>query len=177
MSSSMEGFFAAPRRVKKEAATQPTEQVVEQTPTPVRVAAPIKTRPAQTQEVIAQEMATKAPVHTEAEYTPAQRYKAETKAQREYPERTFDKFSQKLIQINDSDWDMIREFSSEIRTAKRSLPKEMKQKQRMTENVIIRNLISVFSESLVAGALEHTDFRNVQSEEQVKDFIKQTLKF
>lgn len=91
-----------------------------------------------------------------------------------YPERTFDKFGRKLCSIRDQDIDILKAFCNEISETKRMLPTELRNNKRITDNVVIRLLIQVFSERL-SEEMEDIDFERVQSEDELKYLIERMI--
>ncbi len=110
------------------------------------------------------------------------RVRRTSKAQKEledrkrYPERTFDKYVQKGARLRSDDLDLLRVFCSEITRAKREMPYEYRVNKRITDNTILRVLVHSFCEK-VEEQLDHIDFKGIQSEEELRNFIEQTMKF
>ena len=152
----LDDFFATPRKAKS-------------TPNISNIT-PIKEKNSITETV------TSRPEKTEINTQVKERYKATPKNLRTYPERTYDKFATKTIQLREEDWDILRVLTSEIREAKKNINPELRANKRITENTIIRLLIQNFSESLEKN-INNCDYQGIQTEEEVKNFINQTLQF
>jgi hypothetical protein len=93
-----------------------------------------------------------------------------------YPERTFDKYIQKGARLRSDDLDLLRVLCSEITRAKRDLPYEYRVNKRITDNTILRILVHSFCEK-IEDQLDQIDFKGIQTEEDVRNFIEETMKF
>lgn len=103
---------------------------------------------------------------------PAHRYQAAPKVERRmYPERVFDRYAFKRIQIRQEDYDFLGQIERAISHAKRQLPEDLKSNQRITANTIIRMLLEEFCLEL-KQQFEQLDFTSLQLEEEVQQFIR-----
>ena len=161
----MEDFFNQGRRVKTQAEPE-AEKQVEQKPEPT---------PVRTKSNIASHSPSR-PIQEESRLSPANSRKKELEERKRYPERTFDKYVQKGARLRSDDLDLLRVFCSEITRAKREMPYEYRVNKRITDNTILRLLVHSFCEK-VEEQLDHIDFKGIQTEEELKNFIEETMKF
>ena len=94
---------------------------------------------------------------------------------RTYPTRTFDQYPHKKVTIRDEDITFIENICYEISRAKRQLPTEQRNPKRITANTVYRILIEEFCQASEEN-LDSTDFLNVQDDESLRWYIKNTLK-
>ncbi|MBT3980666.1 MAG: hypothetical protein HOE90_04885 [Bacteriovoracaceae bacterium] len=146
----MEGFFSTGRRVKEqeEKKVVPPKKLVA-TERPKKMVEKIK--------VVKREIQ-----HPEVEY------------QKSYPERTFDKFVAKGARLRAEDIDLLKVFCAEISRAKRLLPNENREIKRITDNTALRLLLQIFCEK-IEDKIETIDFRSLQTEQGLKEFMQETL--
>lgn len=172
MPSGMDDYFASgsanPRRNRRDQTPQQT------TPEKQETKVLVETQPVQTPRQVA--TVTPSIVKSTSE-TQIKRYQAQPKEGRKYPDRTFDTYASKMIQIEDSDLAEIRGIADLIKVARRGRVANTGQaKQRITENVILRNLISVFCEEYQEAG-ENIDFSSIDNEEDVRNLIRNIIKF
>ena len=105
-----------------------------------------------------------------------ERYQAAPSKRKEYPERTFDKFVQKGARLRPEDIDIMKAFCAEISHAKRQLPENQRPIKRLTDNTIIRLLVTQFCEK-VEGDLGNIDFSRIQTEEELNRYISKVMGF
>jgi hypothetical protein len=154
MSGSMEDFFTSGRRIKNSpAAKEKSEPVV--------------------QEKQKREFVKNVPMST-----PPSREEtlAEIEERKRYPERTFDRYIQKGARLKAEDIDLLKIFCSEITRAKRELPYEYRSNKRITDNTVLRVLLSSFCEQ-IEDRLDTISFKGLQTEGELKNFIEETMKF
>jgi|GEM_PF-2944255 len=154
MSGSMEDFFTSGRRIKNSPAAKE------------------KSEPA-VQEKQRREFVKNVPTST-----PPSREEtlAEIEERKRYPERTFDRYIQKGARLKAEDIDLLKIFCSEITRAKRELPYEYRSNKRITDNTVLRVLLSSFCEQ-IEDRLDTIDFKGLQTEGELKGFIEETMKF
>lgn len=101
---------------------------------------------------------------------------SEMEERKRYPERTFDRYIQKGARLKAEDVDLLKIFCSEITRAKRDLPYEYRSNKRITDNTVLRVLLSSFCEQ-IENRLDSIDFKGLQTEGELKSFIEETMKF
>ena len=150
MSGSMEDFFTSARRVKAK------ESVKKEEPSSPKV------RPSGTKNFAHEKVPTSTP---QSEHS-----------QKRYPERTFDRYIQKGARLRAEDVDLLKVFCSEITRAKRELPYEYRSNKRITDNTILRVLLQVFCEK-IEDQIDTIDFKGIQTENELRTYIEETLNF
>ena len=130
-----------------------------------------RVQPRGTQTTVPEEKKAEPKATSEENYYEGRSYKKT----REYPERTFDKYAKKLIQVRDEDLSLLEELSSTIASQKRRLPAHLRNPKRVTSNAIIRKVLQVFCESM-EDTLNNTDFSKIQTETDVEFYVKKVLK-
>jgi hypothetical protein len=104
------------------------------------------------------------------------RYQAKPKQAKTYPERTFDKYVQKGARLREEDIDILKAFCSEISSARRKLPEGERPIKRITDNTVIRQLVTIFCEN-IENDLSNVDYSKIQTEGNLKEYIRKILSF
>jgi hypothetical protein len=163
----MEDFFAKGRRSKEKKALEPTYETAPsqalQRNAPTDIAnKPVKKKPKRSSEPIQATRSDGAPFMGRGE-------------RKTYPERTFDSYAPKACRFRPEDIDLLKIFASEISRARKDEP-SLRSLPRVTDNTVIRLLISSFCEK-IEGTTDNLDFRGLQTEAEVKNYIEETMGF
>jgi len=97
-------------------------------------------------------------------------------AQHVYPERVFDQYERKTTWLRGEDIDVLKAVASEIMSGRKRATSDYSGMNRVTDNNIIRILIQNFCER-VGSDLHHTDFSKIQTDEEIKSYIDQVMRF
>jgi hypothetical protein len=164
----MDGFFAEPRRVK-ESKLDKEKKASENLD--IREAAPRR----ELLQSFTEEVETERPVREERVRNDGAVHlgRGERKI---YPERKFDKLTAKMARLDSGDIDVLKAFCSEISQAKKEIPQELRATSRITDNNVIRLLVTIFCEKLEDQS-SSIDYRGLQDDHALKGFIEETLGF
>jgi hypothetical protein len=88
-----------------------------------------------------------------------------------YPERKYDKFQHKNARLRGDDLDLISILCREIAHGRSHLPVDERPQGRITENTIIRELLSFFCNQLEEKQ-DIVDYNRLQTEDEIKSFIR-----
>jgi hypothetical protein len=93
---------------------------------------------------------------------------------RKYPEKTYDKYLNKMVTFNEEDFYLIRDLSSEISMArKRSQIPNKGSLPRITENTVIRAALKAIFSKIGNSNL---DLSTLQTEEALENYFNRLLK-
>ena len=109
---------------------------------------------------------------------PKERYVAQPKPeQRFYPERTFDKYITKKIQINDGTFSFLSDLERMVSRAKQELPREERTLKRVTTNTIIREALDLVADTLENAILNgKVDYYSLTNEDNVSHELRKLFK-
>lgn len=93
---------------------------------------------------------------------------------RKYPQKTYDKFLNKMVTFNEEEFYLIRDLSAEISLArKRSNISNKGSLPRITENTVIRAALKAVFSKIGSNA---TDLTTLQTEEALESYFNSLLK-
>lgn len=93
---------------------------------------------------------------------------------RKYPQKTYDKFLNKMVTFNEEEFYLIRDLSAEISIArKRSNISNKGSLPRITENTVIRAALKAVFSKLGSNS---TDLSTLQTEEALESYFNSLLK-
>lgn len=91
-----------------------------------------------------------------------------------YPERTFDKYVKKDARLEESDLEMLKAWANKISHVKRKLGHNSGSANRITDNTILRLLLSEFCDKLVM-TFKDPSYKEVLTEEELRLIILKTM--
>lgn len=91
-----------------------------------------------------------------------------------YPERTFDKFVKKDARLEESDLEMLKAWANKISHVKRKTGQNAGTSNRITDNTILRLILTEFCDKLVMTFKDPT-YREALSEEDLRAVILKTM--
>ena len=91
-----------------------------------------------------------------------------------YPERTFDKYVKKDARLEENDVEMLKAWANNITHFKRKLGLNSGSSNRITDNTIMRIILSEFCDKL-AVAFKDPSYKEVASEEELRLIISKII--
>ena len=91
-----------------------------------------------------------------------------------YPERTFDKYVKKDARLEENDVEMLKAWANNIAHIKRKLGQNNGSSNRITDNTILRVMLSEFCDKLTV-AFREPSFKEVTTEEELREAIAKIM--
>jgi hypothetical protein len=91
-----------------------------------------------------------------------------------YPERKFDRYQHKNARLNTDDLELLSILCKEIALAKSRMGAERKTNTRITENTILREVLSLFCRK-IEHRVDTLNFEELQTEKEIVNFIETVM--